>query len=71
MIKYDLTLIDDLTIGDIDMRDYPYFCDAYVDDASYNGIMMSEEQLDELNEQIVNDSESTDWFYDKVWWTIH
>ncbi len=71
MIKFDLTLVDDVSIGDIDMRDYPYFCDAYVDEAWYNGFPMTDEQLDDFNNQIINDSESTDWFYDKVWWTIH
>lgn len=71
MIKYNLTLIDDVDIDGIDMRDYPDFCDAFIGSASYNGKEMTEDQLDELNEQIINDSGSGDWFYDKVWWTIH
>lgn len=70
-MHYDLTLIDDVDIDGIDMRDYPDFCDAFIGSASYNGKPMNEDQLDELNEQIITDSKSTDWFYDKVWWTIH
>lgn len=71
MIKYELSLIDDVDIDGIDMRDYPDFCDAFIGSADYNGKPMTDDQLDEINEQIINDSETTDWFYDKVWDTIH
>jgi len=71
MIKFDLSLIDDIDIDGIDMRDYPDFCDAFIGSADYDGKPMTYEQIDELNEQVINDSRSTDWFYDKVWDTIH
>lgn len=70
-MRYKLSLIDDVDIDGIDMRDYPDFCDAFVGGADYNGKPMTDDQLDELNQQIISDSETTDWFYDKVWWTIH
>lgn len=54
-------LIDDIEVDGIDTRDYPDFCDAYISSASYNGNEMTEEQLEQLNddrefvyEQIIN-----------------
>jgi len=43
-------LIDNIEIDGINMRDYPDFCDAYVSCADYNGVEMTDEQLDEINE---------------------
>ena len=42
----------------IDFRDYPDFCDAYIVSADYDGVPMTQEQLDEINEdsQYVYDS---------------
>lgn len=34
----------------IDYGDYPDFCDAYITKADYDGIPMTEEQIDEINE---------------------
>lgn len=70
-LRFDLRLIDNVDVDGIDMRDYPDFCDAFIASADYEGKPMTDEQLDELNEQITSDSKSIDWFYDKVWWTIH
>jgi hypothetical protein len=36
-------------IGDVDMKDYPDFCDAYVESASFKGIELTDQQLEELN----------------------
>jgi hypothetical protein len=70
-MRYKLSLIDDVDIDGIDMRDYPDFCDAFIGSADYDGKPMTDDQLDELNQQIISDSETTDWFYDKVWNAIH
>jgi len=46
----NLALVDNIEIEDIDMRDYPDFCDAFIASADYDGYPMTEEQLDDLNE---------------------
>jgi hypothetical protein len=43
-------LIDNIEVDGIDTRDYPDFCDAFIASADYDGKEMTEEQLDELNE---------------------
>lgn len=49
--------IDNIELGEIDMSDYPDFCDAQIINADYNGVEMSGDELDELNEdkQYVHD----------------
>ena len=42
--------IDNIEIDGIDTKDYPDFCDAYISSADYDGVPMTDEQLDELNE---------------------
>ena len=49
----DYKKIDNIEIDGIDSRDYPEFCDAYISSADYNGEEMTDEQLEEIN----NDSE--------------
>ena len=43
-------LIDDIEIDGIDHKDYPDYCDAYISNATYDGKPMTDEQLDEINE---------------------
>ena len=43
-------LIDNIEVDGIDTKDYPAFCDAFIASADYDGKEMTEEQLDELNE---------------------
>lgn len=47
----DLSKITNIHIDGVDNTDYPDFSDAYISDADYNGVPMTEEQLDELNEE--------------------
>ena len=47
-MNYDL--IDNIEVDGIDTNDYPDFCDAFISSADYNGVEMSEEQLEALNE---------------------
>lgn len=49
-MKLDYSLIEDIQLDGIDMRDYPDFCDAFVCAATYDGREMTDEELDELNE---------------------
>ena len=46
----DYQKIDNIEIDGIDTKDYPDFCDAYISSADYDGVPMTDEQLDELNE---------------------
>jgi len=46
----DYKLIDNIEVDGIDTKDYPDFCDAFIASAEYNGKPMTDEQLDELNE---------------------
>jgi len=46
----DYKLITNVYVDGIDPNDYPDFVDAYIYSAEYDGEEMTEEQLDELNE---------------------
>ena len=46
----DYKLIDNIEVDGIDTKDYPDFCDAFISSADYDGVEMTDEQLDELNE---------------------
>ena len=43
-------LIDNIELGGVDTKDYPDFCDAFIESADYDGKPMSDEQLDDINE---------------------
>ena len=46
----DYNKIDNIEVEGIETTDYPDFCDAFISYADYNGVEMTEEQLDEINE---------------------
>ena len=46
----DYKLITNVDVDGIDTTDYPDFCDAFISSAEYNGEPMTEDQLDELND---------------------
>ena len=43
-------LIGNVIFEDVDTSDYPDFCDAHISSAEYNGEPMTNEQLDEVNQ---------------------
>jgi hypothetical protein len=43
-------LIENIELDGVDVSDYPDFCDAFISSADYNGIPMTDEQLDVINE---------------------
>ena len=49
-MKIDYKLIDDVEVDGIDFADYPKFCDAFIASGTYDGKPMTDEMLDELNE---------------------
>jgi hypothetical protein len=46
----DYKKIDNIEVDGIDTKDYPDFCDAFISSADYDGVEMTDEQLDVLNE---------------------
>jgi|TARA_R110000822_G_scaffold3883_7_gene16573 hypothetical protein len=46
----DYTKIDNIVVDGIDFKDYPDFCDAYIESADYKGVPMTDKQLDEIND---------------------
>ena len=45
----DYNLISDVELDGVDTKDYPDFCDAFICNALYNGNIMTDAQLEELN----------------------
>jgi hypothetical protein len=58
-IILDYSKITDVEVEGIDYSDYPDFCDAYISDAMYKGRLITDEELEVLNED-------TDYVYDAV-----
>ena len=48
--KMDYKKIDNIEIDGIEPKDYPDFSNAYIVSADYDGVPMTDEQLDEINE---------------------
>lgn len=47
----DLTKVDNIELDGIDTKDYPDFSDAFISAADYDGREMTDEELEELNEE--------------------
>ena len=63
-MKIDYSKIEIIEIDGINHGDYPDYVDAYISEADYNGKTMSDEMLDEVND---NDQ----FRYKAVWDYIH
>ena len=48
----DYKKIDNIEMDGIDTNDYPDFSDAFISSADYDGVKMTDTQLDELNEDL-------------------
>ena len=46
----ELSKIENVVFGGIDMSDYPKFCDAYIESADYNGRPATEAELEVMQE---------------------
>jgi hypothetical protein len=42
--------LEDITLADVCINDYPDFCDAYVESATFNGVPLTELELETLND---------------------
>lgn len=48
--KIDYLKLDNVVISGVDFEDYPKFCDAYIESADYDGVPLTELELDELSQ---------------------
>jgi hypothetical protein len=49
-MKLDYSKITNIEFDGIDHRDYPDYCDAYIASADYDGVEMTDEQIESLNQ---------------------
>jgi hypothetical protein len=50
-MTFDLSLIDNIELEDVNTKDYPDFSDAHISYAEYDGREMTDEELDVLNDE--------------------
>ena len=57
-VEIDVKKISNVVVDNIDFKDYPDFCDAYIVSADYKGKKMTDEQIEEINQnsEFVNES---------------
>lgn len=49
-MQIDFKQISNVEVCGIDMKDYPDFCDAYIEECDINGVPATDAQLDAINE---------------------
>lgn len=60
----DYSKISNIRFDGIDYKDHPDYCDAFIESAEYDGKEMTEEQLDELNDD-------HGFVHEKLWDHLH
>ena len=50
IMKIDVNKLENIQVEGIDTRDYPDFVDAFISYAEMDGVELTDEQLDELND---------------------
>ncbi len=48
--KLNTSKLESVEVDGIDFKDYPDFCDAYISYAEIDGIELTDEQYDEVND---------------------
>ena len=61
-VQYDK--ITNVIVQGIDMKDFPDFCDAYIESCDIDGIPATEEQLEFINQNGM-------FVHEKVWEALH
>jgi len=49
MKELNYSKIDNIHVDGVDKNDYPDFCDAYISNADYKGLEMTDDQLEQIN----------------------
>ena len=57
--------VEDLVWSDIDHTDYPDYCDAFIESATYKDREMTEDEIEELMD------DNPEWCYEKLMEWIH
>ena len=60
-MKIDFKKVEVIEVDGINHYDYPDYVDAYISEANYNGKPMSDEMLDEINDN------HPDFVHQQVW----
>lgn len=55
-ISIDLKQIDNIQFEDIDHKDHPDYCDAYISEADCRGVPMTHEQIEQLDSYFVSEA---------------
>jgi len=45
--------MENIVVAGIDFKDYPDFCDAYIESAEKDGIPLTDQELDELDRDFI------------------
>jgi hypothetical protein len=61
--KLDYSKIEIVEIDGIDHNDYPKYCDAFISEATVDGVKATQKQLDEMND---NDQFRYESVYDNI-----
>ena len=64
MTKFEFNKITNVVLDGLHHWDYPDYCDAFIDSADYDGREMTDEQLDNLNEDY-------ELIHELVWDNLH
>lgn len=56
--------IDNVEIEGIDFKDYPDFCDAFIVSADYNGIPLTDDEINKLND-------NSEFIHEKIFDQMH
>ena len=49
-MNIDFSKISNVSVADVDMKDYPDFCDAYIEECEIDGRLATDEELDVIND---------------------
>ena len=61
----DVYKVTDLVWSDVDHTDYPDYCDAFIESATYKDQEMTEDEIEELMD------DNPEWCYEKLMEWIH
>ena len=61
----DVYKVTDLVWSDVDHTDYPDYCDAFIESATYKDREMTEDEIEELMD------DNPEWCYEKLMEWIH
>ena len=64
MSELDYSKITDLSFDGVDRRDYPDFCDAYISSGLYKNELLTDEQIEALND-------NSNFVHEQLWSSLY